>query len=284
MLNWLLYTAGALAGGAAGLGIRWLSLRMRAEAARDAATEQGVRAAGGGDAAEAQQPAETVWQNDSRPAIGGTKPEADISVAPENPIEAARRDERDTPTPGHERLMVRDWATLGFLALAFPLILWHWGGGWQGWLRALFLAAMTGVARIDWEVQEIPDSLHLVVAALALGDVFLGSGQVGLPARCIGLVAISLPLLLIAWLTKGGMGGGDIKLMAACGLLLGFPQVLVGFILGALAAGVIALALRFAGKVGLKDQMALGPYLAMGCVLALCWGDALLGAWWGLLL
>ena len=67
--------------------------------------------------------------------------------------------------------------------------------------------------------------------------------------------------LIIYWITKGrGIGGGDIKLMAAAGLLLGWQNILLSLMIGSIAGSVIHLALM---KIQGKDRvLAFGPYLA----------------------
>jgi leader peptidase (prepilin peptidase)/N-methyltransferase len=77
---------------------------------------------------------------------------------------------------------------------------------------------------------------------------------------------------VISMLSRGGMGGGDIKLMAVLGFSVGWPYVLIifmiSFVLGALA-GVILLA---AGKRVLKDSLPFAPFLSLGFLLVIFWG------------
>jgi leader peptidase (prepilin peptidase)/N-methyltransferase len=60
------------------------------------------------------------------------------------------------------------------------------------------------------------------------------------------------------------MGAGDVKLAAAMGAILGYPLVIQGLLWGVLAGGGAALLLLAAGRVGRKDAIAYGPYLALG--------------------
>ncbi|HHW08150.1 MAG TPA: prepilin peptidase [Clostridia bacterium] len=83
-------------------------------------------------------------------------------------------------------------------------------------------------------------------------------------------------LLAIAVLSKGAMGGGDIKLMFAAGLMLGGPAVLlalfISFVSGALGGGF----LLATGVKKLKEPIPFGPFLAVGIFVAALWGEELI--------
>ena len=94
----------------------------------------------------------------------------------------------------------------------------------------------------------------------------------------IGFICVSGFLLVLFYATKGrGIGGGDIKLMAAAGLFLGWKLCLLAFFFGCLYGSVIHIArmkLSGEGKV-----LAMGPYLSAGIITALWFGDAILTAY-----
>ena len=78
------------------------------------------------------------------------------------------------------------------------------------------------------------------------------------------------------------MGGGDVKLMAAAGLLLGFKFSLVALVAGCILGSVIHL-IRM--KVSKQEHMlAFGPYLAGGIFLTILWGQPFLNWYLGLFL
>ena len=87
----------------------------------------------------------------------------------------------------------------------------------------------------------------------------------------IGFVGVSCFLLLIYIITKGkGIGGGDIKLMAVSGLILGWKYNILAFILGCILGSVIHL-IRM--RVSKKDRvLAFGPYLSAGIMIAILYG------------
>ncbi len=70
------------------------------------------------------------------------------------------------------------------------------------------------------------------------------------------------------------MGMGDVKLEAALGALLGFPAIVSAMFLGVIAGGLAAIVLLLMKRVGRKDPIAYGPWLALGAwiVLVQAWG------------
>jgi prepilin signal peptidase PulO-like enzyme (type II secretory pathway) len=80
----------------------------------------------------------------------------------------------------------------------------------------------------------------------------------------------------------GGMGGGDIKLAALIGFFLGWPNGLLAVFLGCLLGAVTGITLVLTGLKGRKDAIPFGPYLALGTLPAMFFGDKLLAWYLGL--
>lgn len=97
----------------------------------------------------------------------------------------------------------------------------------------------------------------------AVSEIFV----VSLSERIFGAVCVSVPMLGIAVLIPGCFGGGDVKLMCAAGLLLGWRRILWSSTAGILAAGVYALYLLVIKNTGRKAEFPLGPFLCLGMVL-----------------
>lgn len=125
----------------------------------------------------------------------------------------------------------------------------------------VFIVLLLAASLIDIRKRIIPDTICL---AIALTSLILFE-----PVKLWGILA-ALPLLLAA-LLWGGMGGGDIKLTAAAGIVLGFKEGLA-----ALVMGLAALLLFYAGclivqKLRGRDcprAFPLAPFLSVGCVAA----------------
>ncbi len=109
---------------------------------------------------------------------------------------------------------------------------------------------------------------------MALGDA-VPTLLRSLAGGAVGFVVLFLP----AWLTRGGIGLGDVKLGALMGLALGLPAVLAGLFLGFLAGGVGAIVLLATGLRGRRDAVPYAPFLATGAWLALLYGNQIM-AWY----
>lgn len=91
-----------------------------------------------------------------------------------------------------------------------------------------------------------------------------------------GLV-IGLFFLSLVVLTKGrGMGGGDVKLGGFLGLALGFPQGLVAVMLAFFAGAVVGLGLIIGGKKRFGQTIPFGPFLSLGGLVVIFWGQQIL--------
>ncbi len=91
----------------------------------------------------------------------------------------------------------------------------------------------------------------------------------------IGFFAVSSIFYVLYLVTKGnGIGGGDVKLMAAAGLLIGWQNSLLALMVGSVAGSVIHLTLM---KIKGKDRvLAFGPYLSLGIFVAMLYGKQLI--------
>lgn len=98
----------------------------------------------------------------------------------------------------------------------------------------------------------------------------------------VGALCVS-GILLVIYLISGGraIGGGDIKLMAACGLILGWQLIILAFFLGCIIGSVIHLIrIRVSGA---GHMLAMGPYLSAGIFIAALWGNSWIHWYMGML-
>ena len=142
---------------------------------------------------------------------------------------------------------------------------------------------LVAVGTVDFYTQEIPDIFHLVLAPLAVAALWVFP-EVTLGPRLIGVFAVSVPMLGLALVKEGAFGGGDIKLMAVCGFLLGWQQSLFAFFFAVLLGGGTAVYLLAAGKAERGQRMAFGPALCAGVFAAVLWGADAVAWYTGLLL
>jgi leader peptidase (prepilin peptidase)/N-methyltransferase len=142
-------------------------------------------------------------------------------------------------------------------------------------LGLALVAVLVPVALIDLEYRIIPNRITAVaaVAALAIGAV---TRPAGLPEQLISGAAAGGFLLLFALAYPRGMGMGDVKLVAVLGLFLG-RSVAVAVLAGVLAGTLVGAAIiaRTGLSAGRKTAVPFGPFLALGGLIALFAGPAL---------
>jgi len=134
-----------------------------------------------------------------------------------------------------------------------------------------FTAVLLAISVIDLDTSEIPDSLVISIGVLAIASIWL-IPEIGLINRLIGMVVISVPMLLVAMAVKGAFGGGDIKLMAACGFLLGWQCTILAFFIALLTGGSYAIYLMLSGKRDRKEHMVFGPAICIGAAVSFFYG------------
>lgn len=128
---------------------------------------------------------------------------------------------------------------------------------------------------IDWRTYIIPNGINLTI--FVLGLVRLATDFANWPTYIIGMASVSLVFLLLHILTGGnGLGMGDVKLVAAAGLLLGWPKMILAVLVGSVSGAVIH-SIRMKGGAGHK--LAFGPYLAAGIWFSALVGQPLISAY-----
>jgi leader peptidase (prepilin peptidase)/N-methyltransferase len=92
----------------------------------------------------------------------------------------------------------------------------------------------------------------------------------------LGLLGGSGLLLLMALIYPGGMGGGDIKMIAMLGAFLGWKKVFLTIFLGSLIGSIIGIGLIVIKKQSRKTKIPFGPYLAAGAILSIFFGNSII--------
>jgi leader peptidase (prepilin peptidase)/N-methyltransferase len=190
---------------------------------------------------------------------------------------------------------------IGGLAALFSV--WQLGVTINALVLFYLIMVLVTLSMIDLETMEIPDGFHIAILVAAIlsywFDPTMGLMSPTIVSRVIGFFVVSVPMYLLALLT-GGFGGGDIKLMAVVGLLLGWKATLCAFMVGILSAAfyciyiliyaVVAVARKEADSFkdgmhsAMKRQFAFGPYLSVGIVVAYLYSTQLISFYWGMFL
>ena len=116
----------------------------------------------------------------------------------------------------------------------------------------------------DFEQHVILDEMLLVFAIFG----FCYALHLHLPIlnRIFASLTGGLFFLILAIISKGAIGGGDIKLIAALGLWLGVKSLLSIIVYGAMAGGIAALVLLLFKKIKRNQYLAYGPYFALSAI------------------
>lgn len=156
------------------------------------------------------------------------------------------------------------------------LIIFLRGLNVEGILYCLLASALLVLSIIDFRTYEIPFGINVFIAVLGLVRLFTDLKHWYL--YVIGFCLVSGIFLFVLWVTKGkGIGGGDVKLMAAAGLLLGAPKIFLAMLIGCLIAVVVhPLRMKLSGE---GHSLAFGPYLAAGIFLSALAGEPVI-AWY----
>lgn len=147
-------------------------------------------------------------------------------------------------------------------------------------LYCLLFSALLALSVIDFRTYEIPEGFNWFILMLGIVHTLLHLGN--WMEYAIGFITVSGVLAILYYVSNGAwIGGGDVKLMAATGLLLGWKMNLFAFVMGCILGSVIHV-IRM--KVSRQDHMlAMGPYLAMGTAIAVLWGNEFITWYVGLL-
>ena len=172
-----------------------------------------------------------------------------------------------------------------FTGLSFLLALWRFEHEPLELLWVLVLVLMSILlSAIDIRTLTLPDKILLPYGALCLAlapfnPAFKGSiahhYQESLWGFLVGGGMLwGLSVMGFYFLRKEALGGGDVKLMAVFGAVLGWDRVLDGLFAGSLLSFLVVVVLLGAGRLTLKSPFPFGPFLCLGTLAAFFWPQA----------
>lgn len=195
------------------------------------------------------------------------------SVQTDQRDEASDRKGSGSAVVRKQKRILRGAAITGINLVVWFGLLWICGFSVRFLLYALASSALLGLSVIDLAVFEIPPQFNWFI--LAVGAAATAFDYQNWLGHLIGMFLVSGLFYLIAFATKGkGMGGGDIKLMATVGLLLGWQKILLVMALGSILGAVIHSIVMMLSKK--EHMLAFGPYLSAAAVIVMCCGDTIL--------
>lgn len=172
-----------------------------------------------------------------------------------------------------ERISVQYPVIEALNGVLYLLVFWRYGVSLEALLYCLMVSALVVISVIDWRTFEIPVGANMFIGAL--GVVRLVTDLGNWSDYVIGFFSVSVLLFVIYVATRGrGIGGGDVKLMAASGLLLGWRCNALAFVLGCIIGSVAHIIRMKVSKAG--HELALGPYLSIGIFISALWGEEMI--------
>ena len=140
------------------------------------------------------------------------------------------------------KISPRYWIVELLTALVFTLCVIRLGLSVSLLISFVLAGALIAASGIDIDTMEIPYRFSIIIAALGVIATIISAVTGDMPwyDHLIGAAAVSVPFALLAMF--GAMGGGDVQLMAAAGLLLGWKNVIpaaaAGIVLGAVGGSI----------------------------------------------
>lgn len=160
-----------------------------------------------------------------------------------------------------------------FNGISYLIVFMANGISMESVLYCLMASALLVISVIDERTFEIPVVLNLFLFGLGIISCIIDRAH--LTEHLIGMVSVSLALYLLYVISGGcAIGGGDVKLMGAGGLILGWKLIILAFFTGCiLGAFIHVLRMKFSKA---ERMLAMGPYLSAGILIAALWGDRMI--------
>ena len=151
----------------------------------------------------------------------------------------------------------------------------------------LFFAALLIVAFIDIDHRIIPNVITLPGIPICFAASF-ALPTITYREALLGILIGGGSLFLVAWIyslitKKEGMGGGDIKLLAMMGAIVGWQGVLFTIFIASLVGTLAGLAAMLQSRKGMKLAVPFGPFLSIGSITYIFFGTPLIAWYFNLL-
>ena len=173
------------------------------------------------------------------------------------------------------------WVELG-TGLMFDFLWWWYGITPELGIMSFYCCLLIVILVIDLERGLILNKVVYPAAAIALIIGVLTSitsvftSNPGIIKVAIGGGLGLVIMLLVALVSRGGIGWGDVKMAGLVGLLTGFPLVLVSLLLAVVGGGLIAAVLLVLKLKQRRQTIPFGPFLSVGAMVTLLWGTSIL--------
>lgn len=168
---------------------------------------------------------------------------------------------------------VKYWAALPVILLLYLALKSRGQDATVLLLRLILLSGCYAAALTDFLEKRVPNALVVGLAAawlLVTAPLFLVNSSRAVElclSGAAGFLMAMVVMLVVYFVSRRGLGGGDVKLMSAAGLYLGYDGVLTALLYGSVLSAGIALILIVRKKMTVKDAIPLVPFLYAGILL-----------------
>lgn len=166
-------------------------------------------------------------------------------------------------------------------------ILFHFGLTLEGLIYFVFISSLIVMTFIDIDHRIIPDVITLPGILIGLIASF-GLPTMGFKGALIGMLVGGGSLWMVAWVyylltRKDGMGGGDIKLLAMMGTIVGLKGVIFTIFISSAVGTLVGVTLMIIKGKNMKFAVPFGPFLSIGAITYIFFGHEIIRAYFNLL-
>src|SRR4051794_30890031 len=161
----------------------------------------------------------------------------------------------------------------------------HFGLSWELAAFCVLASGLVALSWIDLRTKRLPRSIIYATAAIGIPLLVIAAIVRDEPKRIWMMLlgaACALAFMAIVYAaSRGGMGDGDVRLSPLLGAYLGWLNpgfVAIGFFLAFLMGAVVGVALMIVGRGGRKTAVPFGPFLAVGTIAAVWFGQPMIDA------
>jgi leader peptidase (prepilin peptidase)/N-methyltransferase len=167
--------------------------------------------------------------------------------------------------------------------LLFLLTFLNYGLTSEFIIFVILISSLIVVSFIDIKYQIIPNEItfSFISLGLILSIIF---NHISFINSLLGLVIPAGLLLLIAFIYKKGMGIGDVKLIGMIGVFIGWQYALISIFIGALFGSIYGIYMMVSGAMTRKTRIPFGPFISLGAVIMILFGNILINWYIGMLL
>lgn len=167
--------------------------------------------------------------------------------------------------------------------ISYLIIFLNYGLSFEFYKFSVFASLMIVIGFIDFEIKYVLNST--VVFGVITGVIFLIFEYIIIKSIPWTNILGAIIGFLIIWLiviSTSGMGEGDIDIAFICGLFTGTKGIIITLFLAFIIGGIVASIILILKIKNRKSEIAFGPYLAIGSILAVVSGNELISYYFSL--